>query len=526
MRVKIEQIHDLLMTLPLSSSVSITRPDELAKELFTHRGSGTLVRRGEQIVLRRLLEAARPASACAALIESGFGRKLAPDYFETHQAVPRLRQRALPRGADPHARGRHAAPRQVRGQRRCAGRRPGPRRLAGDARRQRRSCSGVRAPAIRSTSSTSTNPTAASRARSGTCSGTAWRRSTQIRYAVEHCRARPATLKGPEHDGADPTTAGSSPSTLQRRHVRLEPLAAGACRRPACGDAATASCGSLWYTIGAGARGRAGLRRQRAGAARCRGTAMPFAVLRCRRDSRRQHALLRRRCRRCRAWRSAAPGTPARAAHRAQHRGQAAAARRMRSKRWAAPRWSFAPAGSTMPRATRSRGWARSRTASCATTCAWPTAPVATRVVFSIIASEWPTVKRHLQFKLGRGGRHGHDEYASALVGARGHVGAELIRLIAAHPRFELAFVSSRERAGQRVADHDPDAARRPALSSKPTPDSVRAAGRRRGGAGAAERQGRALRRRGRCARAGHGGASTCPPTTASTTAGTTACRS
>ncbi len=40
------------------------------------------------------------------------------------------------------------------------------------------------------------------------------------------------------------------------------------------------------------------------------------------------------------------------------------------------------------------------------------------------------------------------------LVGARGHVGAELIRLIAAHPRFELAFVASRERAGQRVAGH------------------------------------------------------------------------
>ena len=43
------------------------------------------------------------------------------------------------------------------------------------------------------------------------------------------------------------------------------------------------------------------------------------------------------------------------------------------------------------------------------------------------------------------------------LVGARGHVGAELVRLLAAHPRFELAFVSSRERAGQRLADHEPD---------------------------------------------------------------------
>lgn len=42
------------------------------------------------------------------------------------------------------------------------------------------------------------------------------------------------------------------------------------------------------------------------------------------------------------------------------------------------------------------------------------------------------------------------------LVGARGYVGSELIRLVAAHPRFDLAFVSSREREGQRVADHEP----------------------------------------------------------------------
>lgn len=41
------------------------------------------------------------------------------------------------------------------------------------------------------------------------------------------------------------------------------------------------------------------------------------------------------------------------------------------------------------------------------------------------------------------------------LVGARGYTGAELIRLVAAHPRFELAFVTSRELDGQRVADHN-----------------------------------------------------------------------
>ncbi|MDN5782008.1 MAG: acetylglutamate kinase [Luteimonas sp.] len=81
MRVKIEQIHDLLMALPPSSSVSITRPAELAKELFTHKGSGTLVRRGERVLhaqrwdqldLPRLRE----------LIESAFGRRLVDDYFE------------------------------------------------------------------------------------------------------------------------------------------------------------------------------------------------------------------------------------------------------------------------------------------------------------------------------------------------------------------------------------------------------------------------------------------------------------
>ena len=81
MRVKLEQIADLLANLPLTSSVSITRPSELAKELFTHKGSGTLVRRGEKVLtfhswggidLQRM----------RALIESSFGRMLAADYFE------------------------------------------------------------------------------------------------------------------------------------------------------------------------------------------------------------------------------------------------------------------------------------------------------------------------------------------------------------------------------------------------------------------------------------------------------------
>lgn len=43
------------------------------------------------------------------------------------------------------------------------------------------------------------------------------------------------------------------------------------------------------------------------------------------------------------------------------------------------------------------------------------------------------------------------------IVGARGHTGAELIRLIAGHPALELAYVSSRELDGQRVDAHVPE---------------------------------------------------------------------
>jgi len=43
------------------------------------------------------------------------------------------------------------------------------------------------------------------------------------------------------------------------------------------------------------------------------------------------------------------------------------------------------------------------------------------------------------------------------IIGARGHTGSELIRLVAGHSGLELAFVSSRELDGQRVSDHNPD---------------------------------------------------------------------
>jgi len=80
MRVKIEQIADLLSSLPLTSSVSITQPAELAKELFTHKGSGTLVRRGEKVLRYESWEGI-DLERMRELIESSFGRKVVADYF-------------------------------------------------------------------------------------------------------------------------------------------------------------------------------------------------------------------------------------------------------------------------------------------------------------------------------------------------------------------------------------------------------------------------------------------------------------
>jgi N-acetyl-gamma-glutamyl-phosphate reductase common form len=62
------------------------------------------------------------------------------------------------------------------------------------------------------------------------------------------------------------------------------------------------------------------------------------------------------------------------------------------------------------------------------------------------------------------------------IVGARGYVGAELIRLIVAHPRFELSYVGSRELDGQRLADHV-DAYRGDLRYTSPAPAELPALG-------------------------------------------------
>lgn len=81
MRLKVEQIANLLRDLPSTSSVSITHPDFLARELFTHKGSGTLIRVGESILSYNSWGAV-DMHKLRELIESSFGRKLIDNYAE------------------------------------------------------------------------------------------------------------------------------------------------------------------------------------------------------------------------------------------------------------------------------------------------------------------------------------------------------------------------------------------------------------------------------------------------------------
>jgi acetylglutamate kinase len=81
MKLKLEQISHLLSRLPDSASVSITSVENLARELFTHRGAGTLIRKGERIVEQTRLDPEFRDRATS-LLEHSFQRKLKDGYYE------------------------------------------------------------------------------------------------------------------------------------------------------------------------------------------------------------------------------------------------------------------------------------------------------------------------------------------------------------------------------------------------------------------------------------------------------------
>lgn len=83
-RARVRAIADVLRDLPSTTSVSITSPDHVARELFTHRGAGTLIRLGEQIQTHAdfsTIDLVR----LERLIEQSFGRALDDTYFTTRR---------------------------------------------------------------------------------------------------------------------------------------------------------------------------------------------------------------------------------------------------------------------------------------------------------------------------------------------------------------------------------------------------------------------------------------------------------
>lgn len=87
MRLKIQEVKALLDGLPLQSSVAITSPSELPKELFTHRGSGTLIRKGERVLVYEGGLEGVDRARLQALLESSFQRALVEDYFDKKRFV-------------------------------------------------------------------------------------------------------------------------------------------------------------------------------------------------------------------------------------------------------------------------------------------------------------------------------------------------------------------------------------------------------------------------------------------------------
>ena len=77
---KLTEIKTMLEGLPASSSVAVASPENLARELFTHKGAGTLIRVGERIRRFDTLEGIDQVRL-RSLLEDSFGRKLHLDYF-------------------------------------------------------------------------------------------------------------------------------------------------------------------------------------------------------------------------------------------------------------------------------------------------------------------------------------------------------------------------------------------------------------------------------------------------------------
>ncbi len=81
MKLKIQQIYQLLKPMPRKLSVSITAASELGKELFTHKGKGTFICMGENINHHQIIGSTVKLKLIS-LLENTFGKKLKADFLD------------------------------------------------------------------------------------------------------------------------------------------------------------------------------------------------------------------------------------------------------------------------------------------------------------------------------------------------------------------------------------------------------------------------------------------------------------
>jgi acetylglutamate kinase len=89
MALKLREIRFLLERLPADASISITSPEHIASELFTHQGQGTLIRRGVRVRLHTGTDGLDTARLTRVISES-FGRPLREQYFNSSQHHKRI----------------------------------------------------------------------------------------------------------------------------------------------------------------------------------------------------------------------------------------------------------------------------------------------------------------------------------------------------------------------------------------------------------------------------------------------------
>ena len=81
MRIKLQEIYALLQTLPDNCSVSVTSANSLTRELFTHQGAGTLIRKGESLNVQSTLSK-EDKIIITELLTQCFAQQLRFDYFD------------------------------------------------------------------------------------------------------------------------------------------------------------------------------------------------------------------------------------------------------------------------------------------------------------------------------------------------------------------------------------------------------------------------------------------------------------